>query len=287
MKLRWLVILLVCLLASLLEASHEGRSEFSKEQWVRLRQGEVLSEGGYLRRAVWGKMAALIMAPPAAVWEIFVSSDDWHRYGIPRLIDSRIVAQEVVRGVSGERGVEAFYEAMGSQRVPLDTIRRHGGQWTHYAFQYYNIPWPVANRWLIVETRDDEREAPNGNYRADWTLAGGNLKTMTGSFDVSPFEGDPKKTLLRYQVETNPGSHVPRFLMRWGVKKIMPAVVQSLRREAAKRYHPGRRKAGEARGPVVQIHSNSSNSLGLLPAESHRATAGRWVFSSAYPQDAP
>ena len=225
---------------------------FSATELGELQRGKVLSEGGHEKRVVWGRMAGVVKAPPSVVWELFIDSDAWPRYGIPRLLDSRLVSRELAAAMKTEKKVDDFYASLGTQQVPLKGQRRAGGKWTHFAFQHYDVPWPVKNRWMIVDTQDNETASGEGRYLAALKLAGGNLKMMEGEFRLSRFEGDPRRTLLEYSVRTDPGAHVPRFLVKWGVKKIMPAVIEAIRRQAKKKYPA-------PRAPVQKHPSSSGN----------------------------
>ncbi len=230
-----LKIFIVMLLAGLFVLPVNAWPPFAATELQVLRQGKVLSEGGHEKRVVWARMAGVVKASPMVVWELFIDSDAWPRYGIPRLIDSRLVSRELAAAMKTEKKVDDFYASLGTQQVSLKGQRRVGGKWTHFAFQHYDVPWPVKNRWMIVDTEDDETASGEGRYLAVLRLAGGNLKEMEGEFRLSRFQGDPRRTLLEYSVRTDPGAHVPRFLVKWGVKKIMPAVIQAIRREAKKR----------------------------------------------------
>lgn len=178
-------------------------------------------------------MVAVIPAPPQLVWELFVNSNDWNQYGIPRLTDSRIVSEELA--VQDLNKVEDFYRALGDQSFLLSSFRRAGERWTHFAFQYYNIIWPVSNRWMVVKTSDDETRSAERIYKANWARAAGNVTTVDGYLLLEPFEGNSRLTRMEYGVKTDPGTHVPRFMVKWGVKKMMPAVINAIRREAAQR----------------------------------------------------
>ncbi len=212
------------------EKALEGTSDVE-----RLRKGEVLAEGSYVGRDVVGRMRGVIDAAPSLVWEIFIEADRWLDYRMPTLIDSRIVPEEVARKSADSKSVRDFYKVLGSQVFPVEPIRKKGGEWEHLAFQYYDVPWPVRNRWMILRTRDNETKAKRGNFRAVWSRAAGNINTIEGYFLLTPFEGNRQKTLLEYYVKTDPGAHVPRFMIRWGVELIMPEVIKAIRREATRR----------------------------------------------------
>jgi hypothetical protein len=87
---------------------------------------------------------------------------------------------------------------------------------------------------MVMRNVNDETEGERGVYRCSWEKTGGNIRTLRGEFRLEPFDGDSKRTLMFYRVETDPGSGVPRFLLKWGVKKSLPAAMRVIRREAVR-----------------------------------------------------
>ncbi|MBI2083626.1 MAG: hypothetical protein HYT76_08705 [Deltaproteobacteria bacterium] len=196
---------------------------------------EFFSDGGYEGKMVWGKMVATIPAPPQFVWEIYIDVNQWDKIGIARLIDSRLVNLKIVEQVKETDDVDDLYEALGPQVFSVEPLRRKGGEWRHLHFQFFNVPWPISNKWLVLDMKDIETRSERGIYRAEWTLAAGNLESMEGYIQFEPNQGDRKTTRLEYYVKVNPGSHVPKFLVRWAVNSAMPRTIQAIRRETVRR----------------------------------------------------
>lgn len=207
----------------------------SAEEVALLRSGKLIADGESRGRFIFAEMAGVIEAPPSIVWEIFVRSDDWMRYGIPRLMDSRMVNEGVTVQAAQSRSTKSFYDALGQTVFPLTLFQKKGEKWVHYSFQHYNVPWPVANRWMILKTENDESRWQEGLYKARWNRSAGNIRSMEGEIVLSRFEGNPRRTLLEYQITSDPDVHVPKFLIRWGVERVMPRIMAALRREALKK----------------------------------------------------
>ncbi len=207
-----------------------------EERLYRLGKGEILTDGGYLskRGGVWGKMAGVIQAPPDVVWRLFIHANDWKQYGIPNMLDSRSVTAEIASAAAGSDKVEEFYKVMGGRVIDTLTYQKPGGVWTDYTFQHYDLPWPVANRWMVVKNANDETRRGEGIFRCSWVKVAGNVRTIEGSLILKPFSDDRGRTLMEYNVRSDPGSSVPRFLVKWGVKKSMPAAIRAIRRAAAR-----------------------------------------------------
>ena len=207
-----------------------------EERLYRLRHGEILTDGGYLKKGVWGRMEGVIQAPTEVVWKLFLDADAWRRYRFPTLADSRAVTAEIAKEVESTKKVEDFYQAIGDRVFDPMKERKTGGVWESYTFQYYDVPWPVANKWMIVKNINDETHIAEGVYKGSWTKAAGNVRTLSGEMKLEPFESDRNLTRMVYYVESDPGSSVPKFLLKWGVKKTMPQAIRVIRREAAKIY---------------------------------------------------
>lgn len=198
-----------------------------------LRKGEIFTDGGYLKKGVWGEMEGVIQAPPKVVWRLFIQANEWPKYKLPQMIDSRAVSEEIADSAVGLKKVEDFYKLLGDRTFDATQNQKSGTVWTNQVFQYYDLPWPVSNRWMVLQNKHDETEGSKGLYRCTWRSTAGNVKTLTGEFRLEPFEGDPNKTLMFYRVETDPG-HVPKFLLKWGVKKSLPAAMRVIRRESVR-----------------------------------------------------
>lgn len=198
----------------------------------RLQKGEAVAEGGYLAKGVWGKLEGVVEAPPAIVWGLFQQSNQWKRYGLPQLIDSRAISLELAEQSKSLKKVEDVYRAIGSQTYnPLQNQKYHA-VWDNYVFQYYNVPWPLSNRWMTLKNTFDETRADQDFYSARWERVSGNIATLIGRMTLEPFEGNNNRTLMKYYVETDPGASVPKFLLKWAVKNSLPGAIQAIRREA-------------------------------------------------------
>ncbi|MBI2981563.1 MAG: hypothetical protein HYY44_04635 [Deltaproteobacteria bacterium] len=218
-------------------------------------EGEFFSDGGIEEKVVWGKMVGEIPAPPQLVYEIYTDPDSWYRMGIPRLIESRLVHEKVLSQVGKATEVDDFFKALGSQVFSIKPLRKRGGVWHHLHFQYFNIPWPVANRWMILDTKDIETKSQDGIYRSEFSYAAGNLKSIEGYIQFAPYRGDRKKTRLEYYVRVDPASHVPKFLVRWGVRMAMPRTIKAIRREALRRLTGDLKRAAFLEGDQDSLNN--------------------------------
>lgn len=207
-----------------------------EERLYNLRHGEILTDGGYTKKGAWGKMEGAVQAPPQVVWRLFLQANEWRKYGLPNLGDSRAVNEEIANRSKDFKKVEEFYALLGDRVFNETEGQKVGAVWVNYTFQYYDLPWPVANKWVVLKNVNDEIHAAEGVYRSEWSKVGGNVNTLNGKVTLTPFEGDKNITYLVYSVESDPASHVPKFFIKWGVKKSMPAAMKIIRREAQRLY---------------------------------------------------
>lgn len=210
----------------------QGAPESSADPSEHLRRGDIFTDGGYLKKGVWGEMRGVVEAPPKVVWRLFIQANEWKNYKLPQMIDSRAVSEDVAQKAEALKKVEEFYALVGERTFDPLEKQVNLTSWSNHTFQYYDLPWPVSNKWIVMKNENDETQSEKGVYRSTWVKTAGNVRSLSGEFRLEPFEGDPKRTLLFYRVETDPGSGVPKFLLRWGVKKSLPAAMRVIRRES-------------------------------------------------------
>lgn len=211
-----------------------------EERLYRLGQGEILTEGGYLKKGVWATMEGTVQAPPEVVWRLFIQANDWKKYRLPDLIDCRAVDQATLDQVKETKKSEDFYQALGDKVVDPVAPRRFHSKWENYTFQFYDLPWPVSDKWFVIQNFADETRSAEGVYVTTWEKRAGNVRSLRGELKLEPFQGDKSKTLLRYHIKTNPGP-IPRFMIKWGVKKSLPAAMRVIRRESLRLKSQGTR----------------------------------------------
>lgn len=231
-----IIILILFCFSSLSFAQEKDSFQNRDRLEQRLSQGEIFTDGGFEGKAVWGKMKAVINVPPEIVWKLFIKTNDWKYYKMPTLADSHTVNAEILRQVGSSTKSERFYQVFGSQFIDPFLFQKKGQKWTGYFFQFFDLPWPVANHWMIVKADYDEAKIQESTYRCDWVKEAGNIVMSEGSFKLSRYQGDRYRTLFDYDVVADTGSSVPKFLLKWGIKSTMPGIVQAIRKVAQEEY---------------------------------------------------
>lgn len=248
-RLTFIFLFIFCLLvtAPSLDAVYKAKREAAEQRPVfanaeeerlyDLKNGKIFTDGGYLKKGgAWGKMEGVVEAPTQSIWRLFIRANEWKKYRIPNLTDIRAVSEEVANRSKGLKTSDEFYALLGGQVFNDVEGQKIGGVWVNYTFQYYDLPWPVANKWVVLKNINDESRSAEGIYRSEWSKVGGNVNTMNGSASITPFEGNKNHTYFSYSVESDPASHVPKIFIKWGVKKSMPAAMKIIRREAQRAF---------------------------------------------------
>jgi len=173
--------------------------EFAPAEIEALRAGQAVhrhsrEDGG----RVAGLSAVVALAPSDAVWRHILDFDSYASF-LPYVTSSRTVARE-----DGEGGPRVL---VGLELTTLRIV-------TRYRMEHH--PHPEAG-WCT------------------WTLvpeSGNPLRGATGAWQVTPFEGDPQRTLLVYRAEVTMGWWIPDFLQVRAADRGLPALVDMVRRRA-------------------------------------------------------
>lgn len=110
--------------------------------------------------------------------------------------------------------VESASRVIGNRRVPDFDGRKPGSKWQTHAFLNFNLPWPLANRWMVQNILVDETRSAEGHYRFDYEAKAGNFKTLKGHWELTPLKDKPGWTEYRAQYISNPGIPIPKFVAK-------------------------------------------------------------------------
>ncbi|MFP4596820.1 MAG: SRPBCC family protein [Persicimonas sp.] len=142
-------------------------------------------------------MTAVIDAPPQKVWEI-VSDCDKYESRMPNINEARELKRE---------GNKVFCE------VEVD------------------LPFPLSNLTAVTEA---VHKTSSKKWSRTWTLVRGDYSVNNGSWVLSPFEDDAKRTLAVYTVHADPDTFVPDWAREKAQKSSFPDLMERLRKEVKK-----------------------------------------------------
>ena len=90
-------------------------------------------------------------------------------------------------------------------------------------------PFPLKDLVAISDAK--HTVDPGKRYRRKWTLVGGDFLVNEGSWTVTPWKGDPKRSLVVYQNRNRPKVEIPAMIRRAAVKKTLPELFAHLRKQ--------------------------------------------------------
>lgn len=90
------------------------------------------------------------------------------------------------------------------------------------------LPFPLTNLW--AETRSVAREEPQGYYLREWSFVKGTYKRNRGSWRVVPWGEDGKRSLVIYEVDSDPSMLVPDWILRAAQTGSLPKIFEGVRK---------------------------------------------------------
>jgi len=170
-------------LSALLISGSLGR-ELTREDWAKLKKGEIVKEvrrEGGTQSGSWS--VKVFRHPPERMWKAICSLELYDKYmartTVSVLLDEAVKDKAVADPSLSADELEKFFADM------KPGYRRHhpDGTWTVYSYQRNALPWPVGDRWVLLEiTHDDKRMIQT------WRRLAGNIKEDYGSWKLTPLE---------------------------------------------------------------------------------------------------
>lgn len=164
-----------------------------------LAKGEVFVKAETVKGSDVPRMivTAVVDAPPDKVYEVVTNCDRFPDR-LPRILEAEFLSRS---------------ETKARCRVTVD------------------IPFPFGN---LTAVTDDVRQKGPSEWFRKWRLVKGDYDSLTGSFVLTPFQGQPGRTLLVYTIHAVPKSAVPDFLREKAQRSSLPAMVERIRKEVKK-----------------------------------------------------
>jgi hypothetical protein len=153
--------------------------------------------------------SAVVDAPPEVVWSI-VSDCANYKNTMPSIIESAMVKSEKPTSADGENAVEIRF-----CRVVAD------------------LPFPFAD--LVSVTRGVMVVDPGKLYMRKWRFLEGDYNVNNGSWKVTPWGSDGKKSLATYTIQAEPKVPLPAPMLAGIQQSKLPEVLTRLRATAKKR----------------------------------------------------
>jgi ribosome-associated toxin RatA of RatAB toxin-antitoxin module len=180
------------LVAFLVLAAAPARAD---DQKARLEKGEVIVTSRAVKGSDTPEMVAraLIAAPPAKVWNIVSHCADY-----PRTMPRIKAAKELSR--------------KGDKVVCKVTIE---------------MPFPYSDLTSVSEATHTVSPA---RYARVWRFLSGDYKANSGSWVLTPYQGDPKRTLAVYRIHAEPKPWIPAWIRKKAQQRTIPEMMERLRK---------------------------------------------------------
>lgn len=168
---------------------------------ARLERGEVLftplepADG----RGVAGRALGVVDAPPGVVWPVLRDCQHYQEF-LPGVRASALRSRE--------RDVAVCYTEI-------------------------ELPWPLPD--LVSETRVQESRSEDGGYAREWRLITGSYRHNVGSWRLHPWGERGGRTLAVYQIDFDPQTALPDWLLQRAQRSTVPGVFEAVRERVAAR----------------------------------------------------
>jgi ribosome-associated toxin RatA of RatAB toxin-antitoxin module len=132
-------------------------------------------------------------APPATVWSILRDCDRFDEF-MPGVAESRLTKRE-------------------DNVVLCDEV--------------IDLPFPLID--LESLTRVVEASFPDGGFERRWSLVRGSYQRLEGAWTILPATGTAERSVVIYDVDMEPDTLIPDFLIRYAQSIAAPKVFNSVR----------------------------------------------------------
>ncbi len=106
--------------------------------------------------------------------------------------------------------------------IPKSQVRRQSGSESQ-VYLVIDFPWPMADRWALLEFKVDE---PGRKF--EWRRIGGTVRRYEGEARFAPWPGN--RTVMEFDAMIDPGfAFLPQWLLGYFTAQSLPGVVSGPR----------------------------------------------------------
>jgi ribosome-associated toxin RatA of RatAB toxin-antitoxin module len=92
-----------------------------------------------------------------------------------------------------------------------------------------DMPFPLSN--LTATTRAKHVVEPGKLYTRTWELIEGDYEINRGMWKLEPWKGDPKRTLVTYELQIVPKISIPDSVRQSAQQRTIPELMENLRKQ--------------------------------------------------------
>lgn len=163
--------------------------------------------------------------------EIFVETRDVPGHKVPKMLVTGVVNAPPAKVYEIVGNCDRFAGRMPHVKEAR-TISKSPN--SHICEVTVNMPFPLSD---LTSTTVDTRETGPVTWARRWKLKDGENESYelnSGHFVLTAFNGDPNRTLVKYEIHAVPKSNVPGFLRNTAQKKSLPGLIKRIRDEVKK-----------------------------------------------------
>jgi hypothetical protein len=236
MKRATTVAALVTILLALAAAVGADLPKLSADQWAKLKaDGAVTrswSDGG-TQNAGWG--VTVFNVSPEMMWKALCAFELYDDYiktkTVSRLVDEETRARIIKGNFESGDEVERLFKGM----KPNYRRTLPDGRYVVYSYQRDSMPWPVSDRWLLLEITVDDKD-----MKQTWKRLAGNVKNDFGLWHIYSWENG--KSLGELELHLDGGIPAPSSFINYGMSIIVPQTMRDFEDigKAMSRQNPAR-----------------------------------------------
>lgn len=190
--------------------------ELTPEDMETLAKGEIVKEVKReqgTQHVSWS--VGMFDYPPEIMWKVICSLELYDEYmdrtTVSVLLDEDAKNRVVKSGLTDADEVEKLFEGM----KPGYRITGPDGVWTVYSYQRNNFPWPVSDRWVLLEITHDDKA-----MKQSWRWLAGNIEQDYGKWVLKPAPGG--KTMGINDIHLDFGVPAPSAFIAFAMSVTLP-----------------------------------------------------------------
>ncbi len=166
--------------------------------------------------------------------QAFIKIDHWSEY-VPRILVSRVVSPVTAEKILTlqSKNWEDVHLLVEGDRGPFHEKVLQGGvgESSFFKVLLMDLPWPVANRW-VLQKEMDRVDSDKTHYSRRFVLEAGNLVVAEGYWRARQHPSNPAWSLVYYENSYDPGFQVPEFLFKPLVRSETRGILEAVRKRA-------------------------------------------------------
>lgn len=172
-------------------------------------------------------IVARLDAPVEGVWQAILDSNN-HAGVYPRMKRSFCLEKEHVEESKQDklRNGATIERRYHKKRCEPSAMRKRGSIWLYHLFQELDYPFPLSDRWMMMETSNDETGIHKGTYKQHGKLLYGRQEIYEFSLIAQSHPKYANQTQLTVHIWTDPGGIIMDWMVKEAAEIIAPKYIE-------------------------------------------------------------